>query len=228
MAKKFLVSFAITVALICVIGIMGIVSVNGLNNHYSSAIDNHAMPLNQAISVVGAMRAVHAETMACIVYTGNKDEVLHTRKEMDRSLKEFEDSASAFGRFIVRPEVKALYYEAMKVYSDVFKRGAHKIADDAEMGVSQAEMIEYMNKVTKPALELVTDNILKAASIKADQVLVDEAKGNAQSQTVFVTMIILIIVSIGISGIVHFIIFQTVKSEAVIRNAAHPPNQFRK
>jgi hypothetical protein len=212
MAKKLFVSFAITVALICVIGVTSVVSVNGLNNHYSSAIDNHAMPLNQAISVVGAMRAAHAGTMACIVYTGNKEEVLHTRKEIDRSFKEFEDSASAFGRFIVRPEVKALYDEAMKVYSNVFKWGVYKIAEDAETGVSQAEMIEYMDKVTKPALELVTDNILKAADIKADQLSVDEARGNAQAQTVLVTMMILIIVSIGVSGVVHFIIFQAVKS----------------
>jgi len=205
MMTKLLVSFGITASLICVVGVTSIVSLNGLNNDYSDTVVNHALPLNSAINIVESVLSLCSDMRSCILYTGDKDKLREIRRSMNGHCKVFEDSAAAFGRAIVRPDVKALFDESIKVYINVFKPGVYKIADDAENGAPQAELIEYMKNVTIPSSETITENMVNIADIKADRLATfsDECRDlSANFTTVMVTVLI---VGVAISGVVNFI-----------------------
>jgi len=202
--KKLLVSFVITASLICVVGVTSVVSLNGLNNDYSDTVVNHALQLNSAINIVADFQAVCSDMRTCVLHAGDKEMLRKTRRSIDYHCKMFEDSAAAFGRAIVRPDVKALFDESIREYINVFKPGVYKIADDAENGAPQAVLIEYMTNIT-PSSETITENILKIADIKADRLATfsDECRDLFTKFTA--VMVTIIIVGVAVSGVVNFI-----------------------
>jgi len=158
-------------AVIIAVSLVSIFNVRDVNKSYATGITNQATSLNQAISAVGAIRAICAELQSCVIYdsAGQKEKIRDTRESIDNYCKVFEDSAAAFGKGIVRPYVRKVFNDAMDKYNSPFKSTVYNLADDAENGVPTAEMLERLNGIVKPAAELITDNIMKAADIKAER-----------------------------------------------------------
>jgi len=198
-SMKLLVGFGIAVAFIVIVGITGIVSLNGLNKDYSDCIDEEGIPLSDAGELLEAIHSLRAEVRACVIYTGNKDKIRETRNNMDNWGKLFDDGASDLGKAVNSPDLKALYDEAMSQYTKVFKPNAYKMADDAEKGVPAAEMLVYMTNSVRPSADIIADNFKKCMEIKMNTLREAQAKGEALAKTIFIAMIILIIVSVAIS-----------------------------
>jgi hypothetical protein len=72
-------------------------------------------------------------------------------------------------------------------------------------------MLMYMDKVSWPAADLIVDNMAGAAGVKVDQLKYVQEKENEFSKTILVAMIIMVVVSVVISGIVHLKTFSAVK-----------------
>jgi len=205
-SMKLLVGFGIAVVLIFAVSITSITSINKLNDDYTKTIDNHAMPLNAAINVVGNLQAMRSEMRNCVLFVGHVDKIEASKKNIDKLAKEFEDSAASFGKFIVMPEVRKLFDESMKEYNTVFKPGLYKIIDDAENNKPQADLIDFMIKVTKPSSEKISDDMNRATDLKAQQLRDAEKEGESLDKTINATMIILLIISVIISAILGFYI----------------------
>jgi len=201
---KLLASFGITAALICAAGVTGVVGLNAMNNDCSNTIVNHALPLNSAINIVADFQAACSDMRTCILHTGDKETLRKTRRSIDYHCKTFEDSVAAFGKFIVRPDVKALFDESIREYINVFKPGVYKIADDAENGAPQTVLIEYMANIA-PSSEAITENMLKIADIKAGQLEMFSDGRRNLSVSFTAVMITLLVVGVVVSGIAHFI-----------------------
>ena len=198
-SMKMLVGFGIVVAVTLIIGLVSVTNLLKIDAEYSKGIVNHALPLNSAINVVGNLQALRSEMRNCVIFTGNKEKIKASRATIDFLCKEFEDSSASFGKFIVRPDVKKLFDEAMAEYNKTFKPGVYKIVDDADAGRPQAELVEYMSNVTKPSSELVSDNMVKATDVKAEQLVQSSNDCSNLSQSIATIMIILIVAGIVIS-----------------------------
>jgi len=198
-SMKLLVGFGVVVLVTLVIGVVSVTKLLSIDTAYSNGIVNHALPLNSAINVVADLQALRSEMRNCVIFTGNKDHVKASKEIIDGLCKEFEDSAQSFGKFIVRPDVKKLFDEAMAEYKNTFKPGVYKIADDAANGRPQAELVEYMTNVTKPSSELVSDNMVKATDVKAAQLMQSSDECTSLTKSIATIMIILIIAGVVIS-----------------------------
>ncbi len=201
---NFRVSFAVSVALICAVGILGIVRLNDLNKDYSSAIDRHAKPLDLAIDILQTVLSLKIEMRNCILFTGKPDTVTVIKSTVDEHCKWFEDNAASFGKSIVRPDVKALFNEAVEKYYNVFKPGIYKMVDDAYKGTNAEEMTEYMLNVTKPAADLISDHINVMTEIKIGALNETQKVGNDFFKTNYTGMIVILALCVVLSGIVHF------------------------
>jgi len=198
-SMKLLVGFGVVVLVTLIIGIVSVTKLLSIDSAYSTGIVNHALPLNSAINVVGDLQALRSEMRNCVIFTGNKEKIRASRATIDGLCKEFEDSAKSFGKFIVRPDVKKMFDEAMAEYNNTFKPGVYKIADDAENGRPQAELVEFMTNVTKPSSELVSDNMVKATDVKAAQLVQSSDECTGLTKSIATIMIVLIVAGIVIS-----------------------------
>jgi len=198
-SMKLFVGFGIAVALIFVVGITGIVSLNGLNKDYSDCIDSDGLPLSDAGELLEAIHSLRAEVRACVIHTGNKEKIRETRNYMDGWFKKFDKGADDFSKAVNLPELKALFDEAMSQYAKVFKPNAYKMADDAEKGVPAAEMLVHMAGVVRPSADIIADNLKKCMEIKTNMLRDAQTKGEALAKTIFITMITLIIISVVVS-----------------------------
>jgi len=198
-SMKLLVGFGVVVAVILAVCIVSISSLQRVDRKYAETIKNHAMPLNPAINVVGAIHSLRADSRGCIIFTGNKEKIEDTKKAIAKDSKEFEDSAASFGKSIVRPDVRALFDDAMKTYNEVFKSGLQNMVEYAEQGASQADMVNYMMTVTKPAADKIADDMVKATDIKAEQLTGATTECNHLSADVFALMIALLFAGVAIA-----------------------------
>jgi len=198
-SMKLLVGFGVVVLVTLIIGVVSVTQLLDIDAQYSKGIVNHALPLNSAINVVGDLQAMRSEMRNCVLFTGHKDKIDASRKNIDHLTKEFEDSSKSFGKYIVKPEVKKLFDEAMKEYTDVFKPGLYKIVDDATNGKPQADLIDYMTNVTKPSSETISDNMVTATDVKAAQLVESSDDCSNLSKSIAVIMIILIVAGVAIS-----------------------------
>ncbi len=198
-SMKLLLGFGIAVALIVVVGITSVISLNGLNEDYSDCIDEDGIPLSDAGELLEAIHSLRAEVRSCIIYTGNKEKARDTKNSMDEWFKKFEEGASDFGKAASQPDLKALFDEAMSQYRNVFKPNAYKMADDADKGVPAAEMLVNMATVVKPSADIVADNMKKCMEIKTNMLREAQARGETLAKRIFITMIILILASVAVS-----------------------------
>ncbi len=198
-SMKLLVGFGVVVAITLIVGIVSVVNLLSIDTQYSNDIVSHALPLNSAINVVGDLQALRSEMRSCVLFTGNKDKIAESKKTIDGLCKEFEDSAASFSKGIVRPDVRKMFDDAMKRYKDEFKPGVYKIISDADNGVPQAALIDYMTKVTKPASEDVTNDMVRATDVKAEQLIQSSDDCSKRSRQIAAIMIVLVVAGIVIS-----------------------------
>jgi len=192
-AMKLFVGFGVVVAVILAISLVSIFNLKGIDSKYSEVIVNHGLPLNPAINVVGDIQAMRSEVRGFALYAGNKEQIAAGRKNLDKLSKEFEDSAKAFGKFIVRPDVKSLFDEAMKLYNETFKPGAYKMAGDAEKGATREELMNQLADL-RVAAEKITDNMTDATDLKAGQLVESSDDCTKKSAGVETMMIALLII----------------------------------
>ncbi len=166
-SKKLLMGVCVAEVIIFAIGLSNIVGLKSNYENTATAIDNYGIPLNSAIIVVGTIQAMRSEVQSLAINTGNKDEVLMGRKRLDYLCKELEEGAESFGKTIIRPDVKAMYDDAMRAYNEIFKPGAYKLADDSENGIPQAELMIRLSDF-RPAAERITYDMVAAANVKAE------------------------------------------------------------
>ncbi len=197
-AIKLFVGFGVVVAVILAISLVGIFNMRGIDTKYSEVIINHGMPLNAAITVVGDIQAMRSEIRGFALYAGNKEQVQGGRKNLDNLAKEFEDSAASFGKYIVKPEVKALYDEAMKLYNENFKPSAKKMGEDAEKGATQAELMSKLADLRVTA-EKITNNMDAATDLKASQLVQSSEDCTKQSGNVISMMVIFLIIGVVVA-----------------------------
>jgi len=197
-AMKLFVGFGVVVAVILAISLISIFNMKGIDSKYSEVIVNHGLPLNPAINVVGDIQAMRSEVRGFALYAGNKEQIAAGRKNLDILSKEFEDSAKSFGKFIVRPDVKALFDEAMKLYNETFKPGAYKMAGDAEKGATREELMSQLADL-RVAAEKITDNMTDATDLKAGQLIESSDDCTKKSSNVISMMIVFLILGIVIA-----------------------------
>jgi len=197
-SMKLLVGFGVVVLVILAVSLVSIFNLRGVDSRYSEVIEKHGMPLNPAITVVGDIQAMRSEIRGFALYTGNKAQVQAGKKNLDKLAKEFEDSAASFKKYIVRPDVKSLYEEAMKLYTDTFKPGAYKMADAADKGTAQADLVNNLAEL-REAAEKITENMQKATDIKAEQLVEESDKCTKQAASVVTMMVVFVVVGVVIA-----------------------------
>jgi len=200
-SMKLLVGFGVITLLVVAVSITSIISLNRLNDSYDTTISTHGLPLNPAINVMAAIHSLRAETRGCIIFTGNKEQLRTVRQSMEKWLKEFEDSSAAFGKTIVRPDVKQLFDESMDKYNKVFKPGAYKMLEDAEKGASTDVLLNQLMNVTKPSADVISENMMKATDFKADMLVNATDEGKKLAATINTMLIVILIVSVIIAGL---------------------------
>jgi len=194
-SMKLLVGFGVMVVLILTVSLISIFNILSIDSTYSEVIVNHALPLNPAINVVGDVQGMRSEIRGFAVYAGNKEKIAAGRKNLDRYSKEFEDSAKAFGKYIVKPEVKSLYDEAMKLYTDTFKPVAYKMADDAEKGASREDLTSLLGQISG-VTDKIMDNMTSATDVKASQLVGSSEDCTEKSRSIAVMMVVILIISV--------------------------------
>jgi methyl-accepting chemotaxis protein len=198
-SKKLLVGFGIPVAFILAVGLVSVFSMSGLNKRYIDAIDKDGKPLAGAGHILAAIHSLRADTRAFIIFTGDAEKVRVTKVDMQARFSEFEKAVESYGKSLTGPEAKALFSEAVDRYKKVFKPGAYKIADGAEMGKPREELLSELVNVTKPAADLIAANMEKCMEIGLETLSYAEAKGNARSAAAVVAMIVLIVSCLAVS-----------------------------
>jgi len=194
-SMKLLVGFGVMVALILAVSLISISNILSIDSKYSEVIVSHALPLNPAINVVGDVQGMRAEIRGFAVYAGNKEKIASGRKNLERYSKEFEDSAKAFGKYIVKPEVKQLFDEAMKAYNETFKPVAFKMAEDAEKGASREELAAALGTIAG-VTDKIMEDISKATDLKAAQLVESSEDCTDKSRSIAVMMVVILIVSV--------------------------------
>jgi methyl-accepting chemotaxis protein len=198
-SMKLLVAFGVVVAIIIAISFVSIVNLLSVDSKYTLTLDTQSMPLNPAINAYGAIHGVRADSRLFPLYTGNKDKVREIRKSMDAWIKEFEDSAANFRRNVFQPEIAKMYEDAMKAYQETFKPGVYKLADDAEKGVSTAELMAYIESVTDPSGINIANAFLLVTDKKMEQLLKASDECTDLSERAVTIMVVLLIVSVLIA-----------------------------
>ena len=198
-SMKLLVGFGVVVAVILAVSLVSVFSLKGVDSKYSESIDQQAMPLNPAINTYGAIHAVRAEIRGAILHDGSKELIKEDKKLLDRWCKEFEDSAAAFGKFATRPDVNALYTDAMKKYTEVLKPAAYKIVDDAANGTDRDALMKTMNDVINPTADAIAENFVKATDLKAEQLVNASTECSNLSANVVALMIALLFAGAAIA-----------------------------
>jgi len=198
-SMKLLVGFGVVVAVIIAISLVSIINIKGLDTTYSNVILTESMPLNPAINAYGAIQAMRSDSRNFVLYTGNKEKVAETRKSLDAWAKEFEDSAENFGKNVVRPDAKKTLEDAMKLYRETFKPGVYKLAGDAEKGAPQAEMLAYIETVTRPAGVKVAEAFLLTTDLKMETLLKASDDSTDQANSIVLLMEILLVAGIVIA-----------------------------
>jgi len=193
-SMKLLIGFGVTVALIVVVGVTSIVSLNNINEDYSGYIDTQGIPLAYIGEILESIHSIRAEARAFIIYTGNKDKVRETKSAVDEWCKSFEGNAAKLGKFLFRDDTKAAFAEAMSHYERTFKPCVYKMADDADKGVPAAEIVANMASA-RPSLDLIAQNMKKCMDIKSEMLRNAQAKGEALAKTIYIMMIVIIVVS---------------------------------
>jgi methyl-accepting chemotaxis protein len=198
-STKMLVGFGIVVAVILAISLVSIINIKGLDSTYSNVIVTESMPLNPAINAYGAIQAMRSDSRNFVLYTGNKEKVLETRTSLDAWAKEFEDSSANFGKNVNRADAKKTLEDAMKLYYDTFKPGLYKLADDAEKGVPQADMLAYIETVTRPAGVNVAEAFLLTTDLKMETLVQASDDSTAKADGIVLLMEILLVAGIVIA-----------------------------
>ncbi|GBU20795.1 methyl-accepting chemotaxis protein [Fibrobacteres bacterium R8-0-B4] len=198
-SMKLLVGFGVMVAIILAISLVSVFNMRSIDTAYSKSIDNDAIPLNPAINAYGAIHAIRAEIRGAILNAGNKDKVNDEKKSLDRWCKEFEDSATSFGKFATHPDVKKLYDDAMKKYETVLKPAAYKMIDDVDKGVDKAELMKIMDNTINPAADDVAENFVKATDVKSEQLVTGSNNCTDLTNSICTLMVILLIAGIIIA-----------------------------
>jgi methyl-accepting chemotaxis protein len=195
-SMKLFIGFGVTVALIGIVGVFSIVEVDGLNDSYSKTIDRDGASLAIAGNIIGDVHTMRAELRGAMLFTGNKEKVLGMKKSFDAACADFEKNVAEYGKYIIKPEVKALMDESIVKYEKEFKPNALKIIDGAENGLSVGELAAAMASTTKPAADFIAANIEKCVDFKVGVLRDAQAKGQAQAHNIFVTMLCVIIIGI--------------------------------
>jgi methyl-accepting chemotaxis protein len=205
-SMKLLVGFGVTVLLIFAVSLVSIISLSRIDGSYSAGIENHAVPLNTAVSVVSALQGMRSDSRGCIIFSGNKDRMREMRASMDRNRQIFKDSAEVFRKALVKPEVKKMFEDAMDKFKNHFEPAIYKLADEGDKGVAASEMLELMLGTAKPYGDTIADLFDKATTIKAGQLADASTECSSLANTVRITMIILLIVSVVVAVILGFYI----------------------
>jgi len=221
MSKKLLVGFGITVSLMLVVGIVSLNCVGRINRAYTKAINIHGKELANAGRLLEAVHSLRAETRACVIFTGDKDKVVKTRVELEKWFTSFEEASVPYGKSIVRPDARKLFDEAMDQYEKVFKPNSRKIAEGAERGAPRDELMSIMVNVTRPAADVIGDNMKKCMDFKLSMLEAAEKRGRSQYWTILISMIALMALCLALS-----IIFGTKISNMVTKPLGETVNMI--
>jgi len=197
-STKLSIGFGIAVAFILAVGLVGIVSMNGINTRYTYAINMHGKPLADAANILESIHSLRASTRGCVIFANDKERLQKSRRDMDVWFKEFEDAAASYGKDITRPDTKALFDEAMSKYENTYKPGVLKIANDAEKGVPAAELVSQVNDI-RPAADLIAADMKKCMQVKLEMLNDTEKAGSSEYTAALVIMISLIAVCIVVA-----------------------------
>ncbi len=193
---KLIIGFAVVAVLALAIGIVGIVSLNSLNSNYSSAIETHGKPLTSAGHVLETIHSLRAEYRAAIIFTGDVAKVQAQRALVDELCKTFEEHFAVFKESLVRPDTAELMAAAEEEYNTVFKPAVYEGIQNAEDGMSQAELVQNMTNVVKPSVDIIGNNVSECLVIKSAMLDETSAESAALFTTVFAVLIAVIAVTI--------------------------------
>jgi len=207
--SKLLVGFIIVAAFAVIVGAIGIVNMGAIDNSYTSAIDTHAKPLENAALLLESIHSMRAEVRAAILFTGDTEKVGKQEALLNDLFKEFEANIDIYAATIKRDDAKALMDEAKKQYG-VFKSTAQDVVAKAKTGVPQSELITIMATTMKPAADTVGANVKKCSEIKSGMLdTTSEAASNREVLSVYmmigsmaIAAALSIVLALYISGLV--------------------------
>jgi methyl-accepting chemotaxis protein len=138
---------------------------------------------------------MRAELRGAILFSGNAALLAGQEAAINNYCASFEKDAAAYSPFIVNPEAKKLFDEAMDAYEKTFKPSILKIVEGAKKGVPVAELTAMMADCAKPGGDLIGQNLKKTMTLKAD--LLDKASTDAASAYKFSLSVIAVVVFAG-------------------------------
>ena len=196
---KLLIGFAVTTAFTLIVGIVGIVSLRSLDGAYTDAINIHGNPLVKAGYILESIQALRVETRGAIIFTGNDEELKIAEARVVEWCRKFETNAEAYSRYILSPDARALFTDAMNTYYNTFKPALFKIIEDAKNGVDRAELISYAASDARPTAEAIIEKLEKCITIKNGLMDKANADGTAKSRAIFTMLVVIVTASVPIS-----------------------------
>jgi len=203
---KLLVGFGIAVAFTLTVGIIGIGQLGVLERNYTKAINVHGKPLVECGRMLESIHALRAELRLAILFSGNVEKVNGQEALAKEWCKDFEENAAKYAPFVVRPDAKVLFNEAMSAYQNSFKPAMFEIIASAKKGAPTAELLAKVAKDTKPAADLVSANLKKTMEFKAGMLDKTSTECDAAYKSSFILVSIILLSSVLISALLGYYI----------------------
>jgi len=194
-SAKLLIGFGIAVVFTVTVGIVGIYELADLSKDVDYAVDTYGKPLMEGGGMLEGINALRAEMRGAILFTGNQAMVAGQETAIQNYCANFEKDAKEYAPFIISPEAKTLFNEAMDTYEKTFKPSMLKIVEGAKKGAPMAELIGMMATQTKIPGELIANNLKKTMTLKADSL--DKASEDAAGQYKSSLAIIISVLCVG-------------------------------
>ncbi len=149
---KLLFSFAITIALSAVIGVVGIFGMGEMHREAQDMYTVQTQPLPDLAKALEVMQRIRVGLGNAIISTGDTEELESVIANTQARYADFEQYTAAYMATIVDPTATDLFTQAMNAYNNVFKPGVIELTDGALAGLPQAELILLQDAV-RPSVD---------------------------------------------------------------------------
>jgi signal transduction histidine kinase len=196
---KLILCFALVSALTLLIGIVGIVNLNSLNDSYTSAGNIHTKPLVTIGYALVELQQTRFELRGAFIYADDPARLHAIEDSVQKSFNRFETFMDEYQKTIVRDDAREIYNEGMSIYRNTYKPNVQKVLENAKKdGVDRNELMEVL-LITKPAADEMVSKFMDIMNTKASMMLKTSADCTAQAHTASVSFLAIIVTAFLLS-----------------------------